>query len=223
MISVCYFCDGADGGCRIIFVLQYLTRRCGRIRTHCGLTVIFSDARTVACQSIARVGRSRRPWRGKITTLRPTGRSLSLFPSHHDPLSRKRANCIRHDKQWAAAAQQKLAGSTARSAMTEAAPRARITRSVARASRTTPLFDPPPAAPAPLPDAKRRLVRKREQPGPRATPVLSRRRSRPRSRPSCAGVRVWARSRPRVEVAGSLLGCPTTAPRNRARHSAAPD
>jgi hypothetical protein len=38
MISVCYFCDGADGGCRIIFVLQYLTRRCGRIRTHCGLT-----------------------------------------------------------------------------------------------------------------------------------------------------------------------------------------
>jgi hypothetical protein len=43
---------GADGGCRIIFVLQYLTRRCGRIRTHCGLTVNFSDARTVACQSI---------------------------------------------------------------------------------------------------------------------------------------------------------------------------
>jgi hypothetical protein len=52
MISVRYFCDGADGGCRIIFFFQYLTRRCGRIRTHCGLTVIFNDARTVACQSV---------------------------------------------------------------------------------------------------------------------------------------------------------------------------
>jgi putative transposase len=38
--QVSVLCDGADGGCRIIFVLQYFTHRCGRIRTYCGLTVI---------------------------------------------------------------------------------------------------------------------------------------------------------------------------------------
>jgi hypothetical protein len=40
--------SGAVESCRIIVALQYFTRRCGRIRTR--LTVIFSGARTVACQ-----------------------------------------------------------------------------------------------------------------------------------------------------------------------------
>jgi hypothetical protein len=37
-------------------------------------------------------------------------RLSSLFPSHHDALSRKRANRIGHDKHWAAAAQQNACG-----------------------------------------------------------------------------------------------------------------
>ena len=40
--------SGAVESCRIILVLQCVTRRCGRIRIHSGLTVIFSGARTVA-------------------------------------------------------------------------------------------------------------------------------------------------------------------------------
>jgi hypothetical protein len=102
-----------------IFVLQCLTRRCGRIRTHCGLTVIFGDARTVACQSITR-GRAIPPPMARENHDAPTDRavteSLSIPPRSAQPKA-----CQLHQARQAVGGRS--AGSTARSAMIEAAQR----------------------------------------------------------------------------------------------------